>query len=416
MRRGHLSPVRVVVLLALAAAGCARHATPAPSGGSDVPPSKVNLKRNVELCKAEQRSLTYTVETVGVLEPEGQTEIAAGVTGIVDEVFFREGDDVSPADPKPLITVDQTKYLANLKMAEAAELRAKANLEMAQDMSNRAQQARQGVSDQERKQTSMTRQMMEAELLSSKASLDMARHNLKRSQVRAPYKGRINARKVTPGTYLEEKTVIATMADLSRLRLVGYVPETAAPTVRAMLAKRESQEKQVAAAVSPGTAAVLAETYGPGDPEFTVLAFPNKPFRARIFYMCSVADPSTHMFECKAEIDTRHLDVELRPGYTARIKFPLATNPDAVLIPEEAIRPTERGWVAFEPVSRPTKDGPPEWVAKARPVEPGYRGNGMVEIRGGLKAGQWIVKRGADALEDGTPLRVPDEQAKAIAP
>ena len=58
---------------------------------------------------------------------------------------------------------------------------------------------------------------------------------MERSRVRAPYAGRINKRLITKGSYLEERTPIATIADLSRIRLVGYVPETAAPVVRDLL-------------------------------------------------------------------------------------------------------------------------------------------------------------------------------------
>src|SRR5262249_51146761 len=91
--------LRLVVLLGLlmvAAAGCTKQGKAAPVGGSDIPPSKVNLKRNVELTAAQKRSIDYSVETVGVLEAEAQTEIAAGVAGVVDEVLFREGDTVTP--------------------------------------------------------------------------------------------------------------------------------------------------------------------------------------------------------------------------------------------------------------------------------------------------------------------------------
>src|SRR5882672_171402 len=84
--------VGALLLLPLIATGCSRHGKAAPVGGSDVPPSKVNLKRNVEMGRAEQRAIVYYVDTVGYVEAEGQTDIAAGVKGIVDEVLFREGD------------------------------------------------------------------------------------------------------------------------------------------------------------------------------------------------------------------------------------------------------------------------------------------------------------------------------------
>ena len=61
---------------------------------------------------------------------------------------------------------------------------------------------------------------------------DLAAHNLRRSEVRAPYTGQINRRLVTRGMHVEDKSVIATMADLSRLRLVGFIPEKSAPIAR----------------------------------------------------------------------------------------------------------------------------------------------------------------------------------------
>src|SRR5687767_5387447 len=86
-----LLPALLLIPLA-GSGGCGKHGAGAPQGGSSLPPSKVSLHRNVEVAPVQQRSLVYRVETVGVLEAEGQTDIASGVSGVVDQVFFREGD------------------------------------------------------------------------------------------------------------------------------------------------------------------------------------------------------------------------------------------------------------------------------------------------------------------------------------
>jgi multidrug efflux system membrane fusion protein len=417
MRRSWLG----IVLLCpvLATAGCDKQGAAAPAGGSSLPPSKVNLKRNVELGVAERRSLDYHVETVGVLEAEGTTDIAAGVSGVIDEVLFREGDQVTPE--KILIKIDQTRYQSAAELSRANEKRAENALALARDAANRAQQARGGVSEEERTKTLLQLRVAESEVRAAQAARVMAEHNLERSRVRAPYPGRINQRKVTPGTYVEEKTAIGTIADLTRIRLVGWVPETAAVTIRELAANQE-RRLQAARVTLPlsgfgapspwGTLAggLLAQpglTPSGYDPEFTLLAYPNQLFRARIFYMSTVASPETHMFECKAEIDTRGL--ELRPGYTARIRFPLRSNPNACVVPEEAVRASDRGFVAFVPVERQARQGGTEWVAKARYIEQGFRSPGWVEVRRGITPGELIVRRGAEALEDGTPIRFPEE-------
>lgn len=403
-------------LLLLCLTGCGKHGKAAPVGGSDVPPSRVNLRRNVELMQAEQRPLIYHVETVGTLQAENQTDVAAGVSGVVDEVLFREGDQVDSR--RVLVKVDQRRYLSNLKVAEANLQRAEANLALAKDLARRAQQAGQGASAEEKAKAQLNLGVAEAELQSSRAALDLARHNLDRSQVRAPYAGRLNQRLVTPGAYVEEKSVIATIADLSRLRLVGWVPETAAPVVRDLMARQDERLRAVRTVLPLGGLGdgipwaslagvlLLQHDHVPSgfDPEFTLLAFPQQPFFARLFYLSTVASPETHMFEFKAEIDLAHAGMELRPGYTARIRLPLRSNPSACVVPEEAVRASERGFVAFVPAQRSGRDGKTEWVARARTLDIGYRSPGWVEVRQGVVPGEWIVRRGAEALEDGTPI------------
>jgi multidrug efflux system membrane fusion protein len=385
------------------------------------------LRRNVELARAEQRPMVYSVETVGVLEAETVTDIAAGVKGVVDEVNFREGDLVDPARGEPLIRIDQKSYQAALKLAEAHAQRAAGHLSLVRDRFNRAQQAGQGLSEQERREAYLNLSVAEAEVAAARTSQDLARHNVDRSQVRPPYKGWINRRMVSPGAYVEDKTVIATMADLSRIRLVAHVPESSIGLVRKLMDEAPARVKANTVALPLGAwlagagpwAGLLAheavrrgEVPSGFDPEFTVLPYPQVTFRARIFYLSTVADPSTHMFECKAEVETRHLGVELKPGFTCRIRVPVESTLTACVVPEEAVRATERGFVAFEPEARRGPDGKYEWVARVRPLDIGYRAPGFVEVRQGIAPGQWVVRRGADALDDGTPIQFPDASTR----
>src|SRR5262249_18823237 len=134
------------------------------------------------------------------------------------------------------------------------------------------------------------------------------------------------------------------------------------------------------------------------------------------------ADPDTHMFQCRAEVNTRLPGGEqLRPGFTAHINVPLRGSPRACIVPEEAIRASERGNIVFVPERTAGRDGKEEWVARARTVERGFsppRTKGerevWVEIRDGLKPGTWIVRRGAEALEDNTPIDPPPEQLQQL--
>jgi multidrug efflux system membrane fusion protein len=436
-------PTAFLIGLALLAtvAGCSRHGKGAPEGGSTVPPSQVNLKRGVELVRAEQKSVLYTVETVGYLEAEGQTDIAAGVNGIVDEVLFREGQWVD--QNTILVKVDQRRYGAALELAKANEQRAQANLKLAEEMNRIAQGAGFGTTKEEKTKAEQGVKVAQAELKVAQAALDQAQTVFDRSQVRAPYAGQINQRRVTVGSFLEDRTVIGTMADLRRFRLVGWVPEKAAPTVRKKL-KEEDRRRSARLAGSclaapspwPGLASLALDAQGIPSVgygmEFTLPAFPKRafkdtknpkkdepgPFTGRIFYLSRVASPDTHMFECKAEVDLSGLDKDelQETGYSARVRIALEGNPAAVTVPEEAVKASERGNIVFVPESRDGKDGQQEWVARAKVLRLGFRTEGWVEVLDGLRPGEWVVSRGAEALENGTPIQFPPEQLKALQP
>jgi RND family efflux transporter MFP subunit len=484
-RRRTRAGLLAAALLALSAPACGRgHG--APTGGANTSPAKVKLQRLVDITPVQQRSIVYHVETVGVLEAEGQTDIAAGVSGLVDEVLFREGDEVTPGTV--LVKIDQARYEAEEAAARASLERAQATLELANDLHNRNERLGRGASDEERVKSRGAVRVADAELRAAQAMLIRARHNLERSRVRAPYAGRINKRMVAKGTYLEDKTVIATIADLSKIRLVGYVPETAAPTVRKALNEQAQRLPLLKAGlplagVGPGQAPwagalgmhLAHKDYVPSgsDPEFELLALPGQKFVGRIFYMSTVGAPDTHMFEAKAEVlgweaprptvpawasrapwvglaaggglglrgawgglgaappraalVPERPGLELRPGFTAKIRFPMRSSHTAVVIPEEAgkweaARASEHGFIAFVPVPErdergrvlKDRDGQVQWVAERRTLELGYRAPGWVEVRAGLAPGEWVVRRGADTLENGTPLQIAEEQLREM--
>jgi multidrug efflux pump subunit AcrA (membrane-fusion protein) len=77
------------------------------------------------------------------------------------------------------------------------------------------------------------------------------------------------------------------------------------------------------------------------------------------------------------------------------------------VIPQTAIRPTDRGFLAFVVEDE---------VARERVLELGLRtADGRVEVRSGLAAGESLVVRGAEALRDGAKVAI-EEVAVEGAP
>jgi RND family efflux transporter MFP subunit len=378
----------------LVSSGC-RHGISAPKGGSDTPPSKTNLARRITMSHLERRDLTYSVETVGTLEAYQETKIAAGVAGIVDEVHFEPGDI---ADPQKtiLVKIDQQKFEASAALALANEERAKSRLKLAEDQLTRISGLRRQASSSEQEliQARMDTEMAKAELQSATAAKRLADLNLEKSRVRVPYLGQINERSVAVGDYVKEDTPIGKIADLSKLRLRTFIPELAAPRVKA------------------------------GDTiQFTLEALPGKTYSAKIIFLSTVADSETHMFECKADVTP--IEPGMRPGLFARVTISVEQRPNAVVAPEESVRASERGFVIFVPMFTTNAEGSKAIHAEEYLVTPGFRRPGIVEILSMKKVGSDapidiqpglpVAVKGAESLINNVPLEIVDDAGKPIS-
>ena len=78
--------------------------------------------------------------------------------------------------------------------------------------------------------------------------------------------------------------------------------------------------------------------------------------------------------------------------------MPVGSTVESPVIPQVAVRPSERGFLAF------VVEGD---VAHEREVQLGLStDDGRVEVKSGVKRGEKLVVRGAEAMRDGTTVRV----------
>jgi multidrug efflux system membrane fusion protein len=179
--------------------------------------------------------------------------------------------------------------------------------------------------------------------------------------------GVLQSRTVQTGQYVQPGTVLATLLRREPLLLRFNVPESDVEQLK------------------PGMAA-----------RFTVRSDGNT-YTGRISHVADAADPTSRMVRVTAEVSGKEAQA-LRPGTFATVKVPVSTAQGAPVIPQTAVRPSERGFLAFVVV-----DG----KARERVLELGLRTeDGQVEVRQGLKSGEQLVVRGAEALKDGVGVRI----------
>ena len=358
----------VTVLLSAFAVSCSKGEAEA-NGGPGAAGRRGPMEFPVEVKPVESRRVEYTVNAVGSLDAFERVAVTARVAGAIEKVNFREGQLVSTG--QPLVEIEPERYRIAVSSAEAALTKAQASKGEAEAGYARRQAASEknpGLIRGEEIETWRTKvQTAAAEVAAAQAALAQARLNLRDAFVRAPVAGIIQTRTVETGQYVPVGTVLATLMRRDPLLLRFQVPE------------------QEAMPLHPGLVA-----------RFTI-AEEATPYSAQIKHVAAAASSQSRMVDVTAHvINPNH--PELRPGAFARVVIPIGSERDAPVIPQTAIRPSEKGFLAFT-----VNNG----VATQRVLTLGMRtADGQVEVKEGLQAGEMLVIRGAEALRDGAKVKV----------
>jgi len=345
-------------LLAAAFSACAR-------GQGSNPSPAPRRALTVRVAPVVAQDLVYEIKAPGTLEAEELVQITAQVEGAVTDVRFHEGDAVGRGTV--LLRIDPERYQLELKRADANYERAMADARRAaSDLSRREQLAEENlVAAEELNRARQEADRLSADAQSAKAARDIAAQNVVRSAVRPPQPGVVNTKTVETGKFVKAGDVLATLVDVSRLRLRFKVSE--AESLRAR----------------PGQAV-----------RFRVASLGARDFQATLYHVGDLADPATRQVEVMGWVRNPG---ELKPGFFAEVSLASETRRGALLVPESAVQASEKGFVTYAVV-----DG----KARLRPIQIGLRtGTGLVEIQSGVKAGDMVVVEGSDRLTDGLPVQ-----------
>ncbi|MEO0679162.1 MAG: efflux RND transporter periplasmic adaptor subunit [Pseudomonadota bacterium] len=159
----------------------------------------------------------------GRVEAARQAALSTRINGVVSEVLFSGGDEVSQG--QPLIRLDPVDAQLDLAAAEAALARATAELQGAERAATRQQRlAERGISPDAVVGPAITaRAAAQAAVRLAEAHRDRAAMDLERTIIRAPIGGLISPAQVIVGQFIEAEAgpPLATIVDLDPV-LVAY--------------------------------------------------------------------------------------------------------------------------------------------------------------------------------------------------
>jgi multidrug efflux system membrane fusion protein len=391
-----------VIFPAVAAAclisiGCASKGSPAPTGkkgAGDVP---------VMVAKVTQKDVPVEIQVIGNVEAYSTISVKAQVGGQLTKVSFHEGDYVKKGDL--LFTIDERPFQAQLHQAEAtlakdtAQLsQARANLarDTAQEKYARAQSGRyaqlvkEGVVSKDQSEQiganadaisqavsadQAAIESAQAEIESAKATLENVRLQLAYTTIRSPIDGRTGNITVKQGNVVMANSMdLMTINEVRPIYVTFSIPEAQLPAVKRYMAA--------------GRLLVTATPQDNGDERETgVLTFVD-----------NAVDTTTGTIKLKGTFPNP--DNKLWPGQFVRVTLRLATQSNALVVPNQAVQTGQDGSFVF--VVKPDR------TVEARPVVTGARIDQELVVEKGLASGETVVTEGQLRLAPGSRVQVRD--------
>ena len=316
-------------------------------------------ERPPPLVKAEPASTMQfadVIEAIGTANANEQVTLAAPVTERIVRLNFDDGSFVRAG--QVVAVLQQAEQSAQLNEAQARSRETQQQLGRITELKQR------GFATQ----SNYDAQLAAAQ--AARAQAQQVRAQIGDRVVRAPFSGWVSLRNISVGAIASQGTEIATISDLSTIKLDFTVPET------------------MLSAIRPGLQI-----------EARAAAYPDQPFRGQIHTIDPVIDPNTRAVKVRARLPNP--DRLLRPGMMLTVN--IQNQPRMSLsVPELA--------VIGEGESRFVYILDDQGKARRTAVRAGVRSAGRVEILEGLRPGQRVITEGVVKVADGMQVRLAGPQ------
>ena len=305
----------------------------------------------VEIMVAKPDLLLNTVSSTGTILANEKAEIRPEISGRIVNILFNEGSTVQKN--KLLVKMNDSDLQAQLKRNEAQGILLK-NDEFQKSKLLEIKAISQDEYDAAK--SSMLVNLADKQLLEAQIA---------KTEIYAPFSGKVGLRSVSVGQYVASNTLIATIQQLDPIKIEFDVPE-----------KYSSQ-------IKPGLE--LSFMTDASDSTYT----------AKIYAIESAITTETRTLKVRALCPNP--SGILNPGTFARVNIVLEKFPDAIKVPSEAVLTILDGNSVF--VCRNGK-------AVATKVTTGIRTDYDIQITNGLLPGDSLIVTGLLQLTDGSAVKV----------
>ena len=340
---------------------------PASAESNEIP---VSVTRPRRVSAAENLTLPGNVQAFV------ETPIYARTDGYLKRWYVDIGGRVKAGDL--LATIETPEVDQQLRQAEAAELQAQANLELAKSTADRWQNLLKsdGVSQQEVDQNVSAYKARQADENAAVANVERLKDMKSFQQVTAPFSGVITARDVDIGALISSGNAkqLFRLAQIDVLRIYVNAPETYGNDIR----------------IGMAAGVHIAE-------------FRDRTFQGKVAHTSGAIDPASRTL--LVEVQVPNPKGELLPGSYAEVEFHLSATSPPLTIPSNTL--------IFRSAGPQVVVVDAQNKAHLQTVTIGRDLGTSLEILSGLQPTDSVVVNPPDSITDGTPVAVQPESPQA---
>jgi membrane fusion protein (multidrug efflux system) len=329
--------------------------------------------------QALRRPVARSADFVGRVEAVNRVEIRARVTGFLDEVLFTEGDMVK--EGQKLYQIEKDQFQAEVDEAAGALAAAQANKLLTTIQYQRAEELMKTNSGTivARDQALTADRNADAKILMDKANLELAKINLRYTDITSPIAGKIGRTLITKGNVVSPQTgTLTTIVSVDPTYVLFPVSQ------RTIMRAQDPEHPIDVSNIRVRLRFADDTVYGPV---------------GKIDFVGVTVEKSTDTVQVRAVFPNPK--GSLIDGQLVTVNLEAAKPEEQIVIPQAALISDQQGTYVFI-----VEDG----KAAIRRIKTGSESGEDVVVTEGLSGGELVIVEGTQTLRPGTPV-----QAKPIS-
>jgi len=328
----------------------------------------------VTVADVQQKTVPVQVRVIGNVDAYTTVGIKPQITGEIVGVHFTEGQDVKKGqllftfDPRPF-EADLLRAQANLSQDEAKAKNAEVEHQRYRKLMEAGVVAKEQAEQMETNDAAML-----ATVNADRAQVEYARVQLIYTKIYSPMDGRTGNLMLHRGTVVKANpdNPIITINQVNPIYVTFSVPQQVLPEVKRYMAKGKLK----------GTAIIQGQE--------------DRPETGTLTFIDNNVDLTTGTIKLKGTFANENR--RLWPGQYVSVALTLTDEPNAIVVPTQAIQTGQNGPYVF--VVKP------DLTADSRPVKVKRNVDNQTVIESGLKAGEKVVTDGQIRLVPGSKVEI----------